>query len=54
MKVFVAGATAFSVGEAAIVMMTAVRGAPNEKAKRALGWTPRYASRRQGFAQGIG
>jgi nucleoside-diphosphate-sugar epimerase len=41
-------------GEAATVMMTDVRGASNEKAKRELGWTPRYASWRQGFAQGLG
>jgi 2-alkyl-3-oxoalkanoate reductase len=41
-------------GEAATVMMTEVRGASNAKAKRELGWTPRYASWRQGFAQGLG
>jgi nucleoside-diphosphate-sugar epimerase len=41
-------------GEAATVMMTEVRGAANEKAKRELGWKPRYASWRQGFAQGLG
>jgi nucleoside-diphosphate-sugar epimerase len=41
-------------GEAATVMMTDVRGASNEKAKRELGWKPRYASWRQGFAQGLG
>jgi 2-alkyl-3-oxoalkanoate reductase len=41
-------------GEAAIVMMTDVRGASNEKAKRELGWRPRYASWRLGFAQGLG
>src|SRR5829696_5017662 len=41
-------------GEAATVMMTEVRGASNEKAKRQLGWKPRYASWRQGFAQGLG
>jgi nucleoside-diphosphate-sugar epimerase len=41
-------------GEAATAMMTEVRGASNEKAKRELGWTPRYASWRQGFAQGLG
>jgi nucleoside-diphosphate-sugar epimerase len=41
-------------GEAATVMMTEVRGALNEKAKRELGWTPRYPSWRQGFAQGLG
>jgi nucleoside-diphosphate-sugar epimerase len=41
-------------GEAATVMMTEMRGASNEKAKRELGWKPRYASWRQGFAQGLG
>ena len=41
-------------GEAAAVMMTDVRGASNEKAKRELGWKPRYASWRQGFVQGLG
>ena len=38
-------------GEAATVMMTEVRGASNEKAKRELGWQPRHASWREGFAQ---
>ncbi len=37
-------------GEAAVVMMTEVRGALNDKAKRELGWQPTYASWRQGFA----
>ena len=41
-------------GEAATVMMTEARGASNEKSKRELGWKPRYASWRQGFAQGLG
>jgi 2-alkyl-3-oxoalkanoate reductase len=43
-----------AAGETATVMMTEVRGASNEKAKRELGWEPRYASWRQGFAQGLG
>ena len=43
-----------AAGEAATAMMTEVRGASNEKAKRELGWTPRYPSWRQGFAQGLG
>jgi nucleoside-diphosphate-sugar epimerase len=38
-------------GEAATVMMTEVRGASNAKAKAALGWQPRHASWRQGFAE---
>ena len=43
-----------AAGEAATAMMTEARGASNEKAKRELGWKPRYASWRQGFAQGLG
>jgi 2-alkyl-3-oxoalkanoate reductase len=43
-----------AAGEAATLMMTDVRGASNAKAKRELGWEPRYASWRQGFAQGLG
>jgi len=43
-----------AAGEMATVMMTEVRGASNEKVKRELGWKPRYASWRQGFAQGLG
>jgi nucleoside-diphosphate-sugar epimerase len=41
-------------GEVATAMMTDVRGASNEKAKRELGWQLRYPSWRQGFAQGLG
>jgi 2-alkyl-3-oxoalkanoate reductase len=36
-------------GEAAVVMGTEVRGASNAKAKRELGWTPRYPTWRKGF-----
>ena len=43
-----------AAGEAATLMMTEVRGASNEKAKRELGWQPRFPSWRQGFAQGLG
>ena len=43
-----------AAGEAAIVMMTEMRGASNAKAKRELGWQPRYPSWRQGFAEGLG
>jgi nucleoside-diphosphate-sugar epimerase len=43
-----------AAGEMATLMMTEAQGASNEKAKRELGWTPRYASWRQGFAQGLG
>ncbi|MET0958252.1 MAG: NAD(P)-dependent oxidoreductase [Solirubrobacterales bacterium] len=41
-------------GEAATVMMTEVRGASNERAKRMLGWEPSFASWRRGFAEGLG
>jgi nucleoside-diphosphate-sugar epimerase len=41
-------------GETATVMMTEAKGASNEKAKRELGWKPRYPSWRQGFAEGLG
>jgi nucleoside-diphosphate-sugar epimerase len=43
-----------AAGEAATAMMTEARGASNAKAKRELGWEPRYPSWRQGFAQGLG
>jgi nucleoside-diphosphate-sugar epimerase len=41
-------------GEVATIMMTEAEGASNAKAKRELGWQPRYASWRQGFADGLG
>ena len=37
-------------GEAGTVLMTEIRGACNAKAKRELGWRPRHASWREGFA----
>jgi len=43
-----------AAGETATVMMTELRGASNAKAKRELGWRPRYESWRQGFAGGLG
>jgi 2-alkyl-3-oxoalkanoate reductase len=36
-------------GEAVVSMMTEIRGSSNKKAKRELGWSPRYASWRDGF-----
>jgi 2-alkyl-3-oxoalkanoate reductase len=36
-------------GQAAVLLGTEARGASNAKAKRELGWEPRYASWRQGF-----
>jgi nucleoside-diphosphate-sugar epimerase len=41
-------------GDVAVMMGTEVRGASNAKAKRELGWTPRYATWRQGFAEVYG
>ncbi|HXS32325.1 MAG TPA: NAD-dependent epimerase/dehydratase family protein [Solirubrobacterales bacterium] len=38
-------------GEAAAVMMTEVRGASNQKAKRELDWQPHHPSWRQGIAE---
>jgi nucleoside-diphosphate-sugar epimerase len=38
-------------GEAGVMMGTDSRGASNAKAKRELGWTPRFPSWRQGFAE---
>ena len=38
-------------GEVGAIMMTEVRGASNEKAKRELGWRPRHASWREGFEE---
>jgi hypothetical protein len=35
-------------------MMTELRGASNEKAKRELEWQPRFASWREGFRHGMG
>jgi nucleoside-diphosphate-sugar epimerase len=37
-------------GDAAVMIGTESRGASNAKAKRELGWTPRHASWRTGFA----
>jgi 2-alkyl-3-oxoalkanoate reductase len=41
-------------GEAAVMMMTDIRGASNAKAKRELGWQPRWTTWRVGFAKGLG
>jgi nucleoside-diphosphate-sugar epimerase len=37
-------------GDHMVAMMTEIRGSSNAKAKRELGWQPRYASWREGFA----
>jgi nucleoside-diphosphate-sugar epimerase len=41
-------------GEAAVMIGTEFRGASNAKAKRELGWEPRYASWRDGFVAAYG
>lgn len=41
-------------GEVGVSFMTEIRGASNAKAKRELGWAPRYASWREGFRTGLG
>jgi 2-alkyl-3-oxoalkanoate reductase len=41
----------FLAGEHLVVMMTESRAGSNAKAKRELGWHPRYSSWRQGFAE---
>ena len=40
-------------GDVAVIMMTEGRGFSNGKARRELGWVPRYASWRQGFKEGL-
>jgi len=41
-------------GPAAAALATETRGASNTKAKRELGWQPRYPSWRQGFTEALG
>ena len=48
-----AGIARFVVGDAGVVMMDEARGSSNAEAKRALAWRPKYASRREGFRQGL-
>jgi 2-alkyl-3-oxoalkanoate reductase len=42
-----------AAGEAGLSMMTQVRGSSNAKAKRELGWTPIWATWRDGFSRGL-
>jgi 2-alkyl-3-oxoalkanoate reductase len=42
-----------AAGDAGLSIMTQVRGSSNAKAKRELGWTPIWASWRDGFASGL-
>jgi len=41
-------------GEVVVAMMTEGRGFDNAKAKRELGWEPRYPSWRMGFKEALG
>ena len=41
-------------GEFVVAQMTEGRGASNEKARKELGWEPRYASWREGFRAWVG
>jgi nucleoside-diphosphate-sugar epimerase len=43
-----------AAGQYAVMLMTELRGASNERAKAELGWRPRYASWRQGFREVLG
>jgi nucleoside-diphosphate-sugar epimerase len=42
-----------AAGEVGVSMMTQIRGTSNAKAKRELGWQPRYTSWREGFRSGL-
>lgn len=42
-----------AIGEPGVVMMTQIRGASNQKAKRELGWQPFWKSWREGFQHGL-
>jgi 2-alkyl-3-oxoalkanoate reductase len=41
-------------GEVGVSMMTRISGTSNAKAKRELGWRPRYPTYREGFRHGLG
>ncbi len=43
----------FAVGEVGVSVMTRVRGSSNAKARRELGWEPRWSSWRAGFKHGL-
>ena len=42
------------IGEHGVSLMTRIRGSSNAKARRELGWEPRYPSWREGFRTGLG
>lgn len=41
-------------GDSVVSLMTRIRGSSSARARRELGWAPRYASWRSGFATGLG
>jgi hypothetical protein len=41
-------------GDAVVAMSTQLRGTSNAEARRALGWSPRWPSWREGFRRGLG
>jgi 2-alkyl-3-oxoalkanoate reductase len=43
-----------ATGEVGVSVMTQIRGASNAKAKRELGWRPRFPTYREGFRDGLG
>ena len=43
-----------AAGEVPVVWMTQMRGSSNAKAKRELGWAPKWSSWRDGFRHGLG
>jgi nucleoside-diphosphate-sugar epimerase len=43
-----------AAGEVGVSMMTQIRGTSNARAKRELGWRPRYPTYREGFRNGLG
>jgi nucleoside-diphosphate-sugar epimerase len=47
-------AARIAAGRLAVYMMTGLQGATNAKAKRQLGWQPRWPSWRQGFREALG
>ncbi len=43
-----------AIGDGGVSMMTKIRGGSNARARRELGWQPKYASWRRGFVEGLG
>ena len=49
-----AGLGRLLAGDSVVSLMTQIRGSSNARARHELGWAPRYASWRSGFATGLG